>query len=424
MLWERYISADIDVFVDTHLYFSGGVNGLVKLALATSIRFVFINCIIIFTSQLFFMIKIIHTADNHLGMKFNGRSYSEAVRQYLVDNRFDALAKLVEIANSKRADLFVIAGDLFDTVNMQVNQIKKTAEILNRFSGTVLVLPGNHDYFEESTNGLWQKLNNYLKQEQVVILSKSQPYNCTIGEHEIIVFPGPCSSKHSYTNAIDWIEATGTENAITIGLAHGHVPGYGPGSDCYFNMEEAELASKHLDLWLLGHIHVPFPKNYATNKPNFLYSGTHAADGFDCSHNGNAWYMEMDQNDFRLEPIVCNDVSFKEMKTGLTTEADLQGLDQELSKFADKKTLLKLSISGRLNEGLLQLLQQRIDAYRELFLYLEVDNKVKMDLDPEYIDRQFKEDSLPHQLLTQLSTNPDDYLALQVAFELINESKQ
>jgi DNA repair protein SbcD/Mre11 len=369
------------------------------------------------------VIKIIHTADNHLGMKFNGRNYSESARLSLIDNRFNALSRLVDLANIKKADLFIIAGDLFDTVNVPVQQIKKTAEILNRFSGVVLILPGNHDYYEENTNCLWQKLSIQIKSEQVIIMTKPQVCHLTIGDHEVKVYPGPCTSKHSATNAIGWIEQEDTGDAITIGIAHGHVPGFGPESDCYYNMGVDDLVAKDLDLWLLGHIHVPHPAQAFAHKPTFLYSGTHAADGFDCYYPGNAWYIELEKNTFKAEPMECSNIRFKEMDFMLSTGADIHQMEQQLAPLANQNHLLKLRIHGRLNEDLMQMLQQKINDLDALFLYLELENQVKMDLDPKYIDQQFQKDSLPHQLLTQLSHDPENYLALQTAYELINESR-
>lgn len=51
-------------------------------------------------------LKIFHTADLHLGMAFKNRHYPEAVRQQLVEARYQALKQLVELANEARCQLF------------------------------------------------------------------------------------------------------------------------------------------------------------------------------------------------------------------------------------------------------------------------------------------------------------------------------
>ena len=63
------------------------------------------------------MVRIFHTADIHVGLKFL-RGYSEALQKSLVDERIAVLSKMAKLANQNNCDLFVIAGDLFDTVRV------------------------------------------------------------------------------------------------------------------------------------------------------------------------------------------------------------------------------------------------------------------------------------------------------------------
>ena len=61
-------------------------------------------------------LRLFLTSDLHLGMKFAG--YPDAARAALVEARFTCLDRIVGAANEARADLLVIAGDLFETVNV------------------------------------------------------------------------------------------------------------------------------------------------------------------------------------------------------------------------------------------------------------------------------------------------------------------
>ncbi len=58
------------------------------------------------------MMKILHTADWHLGKKLD--RFSRLEEQVLVLN------EIVEIADEQNADLILIAGDLFDNFNPSV----------------------------------------------------------------------------------------------------------------------------------------------------------------------------------------------------------------------------------------------------------------------------------------------------------------
>ncbi len=99
-------------------------------------------------------LKILHTADLHIGLKFM-RGYDPGVREKLIQARFDTLARLVDLANQKTCDLFVIAGDLFDSTHVGKKDILRVERIINDFEGMVAVLPGNHDYVQSDSKGLW-----------------------------------------------------------------------------------------------------------------------------------------------------------------------------------------------------------------------------------------------------------------------------
>jgi Icc-related predicted phosphoesterase len=75
--------------------------------------------------------RILHTADVHL------RSAS--------DERWDALGAVLDTAAARAADVLVIAGDLFDR-DIDAPALKSDLrKRFERYAGTVLILPGNHD---------------------------------------------------------------------------------------------------------------------------------------------------------------------------------------------------------------------------------------------------------------------------------------
>ena len=59
-------------------------------------------------------IKIFHTADLHIGIKYN--SYPEPISSALQQSRLDVLEKMVNLANEQECNLFVVAGDLFHNI--------------------------------------------------------------------------------------------------------------------------------------------------------------------------------------------------------------------------------------------------------------------------------------------------------------------
>lgn len=86
-------------------------------------------------------IKILHTADWHLGKKLD--HFSRIEEQRLVLN------EICEIADFHNVDLVVVAGDLFDTFNPPVEAVDLFYKTLKRLTNNgkrpVIAIAGNHD---------------------------------------------------------------------------------------------------------------------------------------------------------------------------------------------------------------------------------------------------------------------------------------
>lgn len=85
--------------------------------------------------------KILHTADWHLGKRLD--NFSRLEEQVLVMN------EIVEIADQEQVDLVVVAGDLFDNFNPSVEAVELFYKTLKRLSYNgkrpVIAIAGNHD---------------------------------------------------------------------------------------------------------------------------------------------------------------------------------------------------------------------------------------------------------------------------------------
>lgn len=200
--------------------------------------------------------KLLLTGDLHLGREYQNKS--PEVTRRLKEARFEALKSAVEIANRNNCEVFVIAGDLYDRVaNIPLELQKKVCQVLAEFDGkAVLVLPGNHDYYDPERAQLWKTFEECAG-SHVRLLKENAPYS--VGS--AVFYPCPCHDKHSKENALGWLkEGPGlSPDAIHIGIAHGAVAGYSPDANqIYYHMTAEELLALGMDAWLVGHTHVGF----------------------------------------------------------------------------------------------------------------------------------------------------------------------
>ncbi len=367
-------------------------------------------------------LKILHTSDVHLGMKY--ANYPDA--QKLSEARFETLDKLVKMANNESCDLFVIAGDLFHLASVPKGQIYKAAEILKEFNGKlVLVLPGNHDFLSVDKMDLWGIFKDKAG-DNLLLLEKKEIYDLRRYDLDINLYPAPCASKHSEINCIGWIKDAPKDNNVKyhIGIAHGSLEGFSPDFDRkYYPMTVSELMECGLDLWLMGHTHIPYPEKTG-EEDNIFYPSTPEPDGFDCGHEGGGWLLEIsDDKKIRPQFLKTGAYHFLHEEALVNEASDIERLKTQYSSGYSKK-LLKLKLKGRLQKDDYKRLSELKEYLDSQLFYLQFDSsEVSEKVTLDDINRTFTEGSFPYLLLTRLAEG-DDIEALQIAHDLLLEQKQ
>lgn len=375
------------------------------------------------------MIRIFHTADLHLGLGFTRAGYSPELREKLVVRRIEALRAMVALANERACDLFVVAGDLFDSLRVPASRVREAAESLASFEGIVAVLPGNHDPLQEGDT-LWKNFGEKLGERHHVLAPDTV---CDLRPQGVplVIFPGVCGSRHSARNAIGWVaEALRSQaledGVIKIGVAHGSLEGLSPDfNQEYFPMSEKELASCGMDAWLLGHTHVRYPDLPRSKDHRIFFPATPEPDGFDCGHGGHAWIIEVDEDGgLQAESVCTGNYRFKTLVRTLHGAADLEKLKAEFAAVDPDRDLVKLSLTGRLSGELYDARREWLEELRGRTLYLEEDvSELLREITGADIGREFTVDSFPHRFLSGLSGSDGDAEALQLAWELVKEAR-
>jgi hypothetical protein len=91
------------------------------------------------------MVRFLQTSDVHLGARhllLGERAADQRERQ------FAAFEQAIELAVMDKVDLFLVAGDLFDTSVAPVTSVERVAKAIGRLVGAgirTVILPGDHD---------------------------------------------------------------------------------------------------------------------------------------------------------------------------------------------------------------------------------------------------------------------------------------
>jgi DNA repair exonuclease SbcCD nuclease subunit len=191
-------------------------------------------------------------------------------------------------------------------------------------------------------------------------------------------------------------------------------------------MKHEQLSEAPVDLWVIGHTHRQHPAKVApAGPPPVLIPGTPEPDGFDCRHGGMAWLIEADeQKQIRFESLSTGTYRFIREEHTLESATDLQRLAKELRSVEQARTLLKLTLRGRLeSEHLIELRRYQTEA-EQSFLYAQIDDSGVLErIGEKNVEAEFTEGSFPYRLLKKLIAN-EDFEALQTAYALLQEQKR
>jgi DNA repair exonuclease SbcCD nuclease subunit len=375
-------------------------------------------------------IRIVHTADSHIGMPFKVYQGAADVRARLVAERFAALGRLVETANDRKADFFVVAGDLFDSMQVKADDIVKTVGLLSGFTGTaVIVVPGNHDYVTGPETEVWKRFREAsATASQIDLLTTPAVKSYEIDGQTVHFFPCPCPSKTGREPTIGWVAAAarGQTDGLRIGIAHGNVTGLGlDAADQYFTMSREALESAGVATWLLGHIHVPFPTTGSGIQSPYFMAGTHTPDSIRCRHPGSAWWIECEGNQVtRYERLSPGRIRFTRIERELLAADDVTTLLFDCRSLEAPATILDLQLSGRLARDERAALDQGIRSLEGEFLHVTHESVIHDRIDAAKVAETYRSGGLAERLITALLTDEDHAEAATLAHELIEEASK
>lgn len=222
------------------------------------------------------MIRFLHAADLHLGMRIT--RFEESTCNRIREARFTALQQLREKAAEHRADFILIAGDAFDDHSVSRTDAARAFAILEGSKNTcpVFIIPGNHDPLVPG--GVWDR-DPWLRDQphlRVHFLRHAEPV--AVAGLPATIFPCPLRQRRAMDDPTAWIErhprAKG-DPTVRIGLAHGSLnimPNL-PEDDHLIRKDAADHYG--LDYLALGHWHKNSAHKSGDGVERTAYSGTH-----------------------------------------------------------------------------------------------------------------------------------------------------
>ena len=314
------------------------------------------------------MIRLLHTADVHLGAKFLGLGDKGAAQREQIRASFK---KLISQAILENVDIVLIAGDLFDAnqqPRMNVDLVVEQFGLLAANNIPVCLIPGTHDCFDSSS--IYKKVD-FQKRCPNLTLFTDQGWNYeefpSLG---LTVYGKPNFSNRSYNSPLEGLKRL-SESQYHVAMAHGslNIPGVIAEDDYVFTADE--IQGSGMQYVALGHWHRP----YACSSKGVVawYSGPPEIISMDQKEPGSALIVTiLDAGDVKVEPIQIGARCCDELEIDLSDLEDSSELRSKVAQGAKSNLVRKVILKGLRNEDMRPSPEELEAELSDSFLYLRV----------------------------------------------------
>jgi DNA repair exonuclease SbcCD nuclease subunit len=292
--------------------------------------------------------RFLHTSDWQLGVTRQFLSAGSQARW--AEARFEGIRNLGRIAKEELCEFIVVAGDVFESNQVDRRTILKACEAMASIEIPIYLLPANHDPLD-AANIFSSKPWKDRKPANVHVLDAiGKIFEVRPG---IEVVGAPWKSKRPLTDlvstAADALEVT--TGVIRIMAGHGAVDQLSPDKEnpALIRLADAEkaLSEGRYQYLALGDRH---SLTSIGTSGRIFYSGTHEAYDFGEVDPGKVLIVDLGPDTVTTTARQNGTWRFAVHETHVSTSDDVEALSRHLDASHDKeRTILKLGLVGTLD---------------------------------------------------------------------------
>lgn len=317
--------------------------------------------------------KLLHTADIHLGTKFRGVQNSAQLRTRL-QNTF---TRIIDLSIAENIDLLLISGDLFNSPNPSSGLIEFVKNQLQRLPAEICLVPGTHEHEGE----LYRNLDTFRNIRNLTIFLDSEWSYKEYPSLNTTVYGITPQEKHPLKRL-----SPKTTSQYHIALLHASylIPGK---TEDDIVITSDEISSCGMNYIALGHWHNIF--NCSQGDILAWYPGAPEPIAIDEDKSGNVILMDgLNPTIYRIGSTKCEEIEIDVSETG-----DLTALKRRITTGADKTLRRKIILKGISSLTLGLSLDQLIEELGQGFCQLQIIDKTIIpseELSPDtYLNRPF-----------------------------------
>lgn len=299
------------------------------------------------------MLRIIHTADVHLGARHDDLGEQASAQR---ERQFAAFTAAVDLALEEKVDLFLIAGDLFDSNVQPKRSVERVAAQLRRLAESkirTVIIPGTHDTYDRSSiyraYDLEALAGSTADDDLVTILTPDRPSVHLTACDVVVHGPVFATKRAPHSPLRDLARPAGDAPATwRIGMVHGSIsiPGKTDRDDVVITTEE--IGATGFDYLALGHWHSA--QQSTASGVTYAYAGAPEAVALDQDRAGKVLLVELEEiagrRSVTVQERLVGATRFEKVEVDAAGVASQPALIDTLSKRADPNLVLDARVVG------------------------------------------------------------------------------
>ena len=309
--------------------------------------------------------KLIHTADLHLGAKNEAKLSPDRAKRRRTEllDTFERIAVLAE----REGAAVLIAGDLFDTAHPSRQTVGAVIATVRRHPTVrFFCLPGNHDGGEFPSDDIPENLSLFGKELSHFSLGDVDVYGTTATDGDLYDTLRPDPTRKNVLLLHGAIKDGGTPEAGTVVLSR--------------------LAERGIDYLALGHYHLSRVAALDA-RGVYAYSGTPEGRGMDEAGECGVLLLDTEESPVRPRLIKVARRTIHRFALDVPADGDPAETERRVERAIapfPSEDLVRVELSGRVSPDAPRLNTERLtEMFGKRFFFLEILDKTRPDIRPE-----------------------------------------